>query len=239
MLSVYTRHHPDRKNAGDKRWRRCSCPKWIWGSLDGKFIRRSARTHRWEEAEELRQHLTEGLPPAPLQDSKPTPTASTGGLDRTSPAAEPLPQAPKRPRVTIRAAVDAYLADAVSRNVAEATLDKLETIFRKQFLAWTQDQDFAYIDEIELDALLNFRYTKPRPVHPPMCLYRRTWSTPSRVFPQAPDPIRATSSGAVTAILKAPLPTGSAPTAACSSWRTSEQPTRRGSGATLTCSVTP
>jgi len=30
MLSVYTRHHPDCKNAGDKTWRRCSCPKWIW-----------------------------------------------------------------------------------------------------------------------------------------------------------------------------------------------------------------
>jgi hypothetical protein len=26
MLSVYTRHHPDCKNAGDKSWRRCSCP---------------------------------------------------------------------------------------------------------------------------------------------------------------------------------------------------------------------
>jgi hypothetical protein len=38
MLSVY---HPDCKNAGDKTWRRCGCPKWIWGSLNGKFIRQS------------------------------------------------------------------------------------------------------------------------------------------------------------------------------------------------------
>ena len=51
MLSVYTRHHPDCKNAGAKTWRRCSCPKWIWGSLKGKFIRQSARTHLWEQAE--------------------------------------------------------------------------------------------------------------------------------------------------------------------------------------------
>ena len=27
MLSVYTRHHPSCKNAGDKTWRRCNCPK--------------------------------------------------------------------------------------------------------------------------------------------------------------------------------------------------------------------
>jgi len=64
MLSVYTRHHPDCKNAGDKTWRRCSCPKWIWGSLNGKFLRQSAKTPRWEEAEELRRQLSEGLLPA-------------------------------------------------------------------------------------------------------------------------------------------------------------------------------
>ena len=53
MLSVYTRHHPDCKNAADKDWRRCNCPKWIWGSVNGNFIRRSARTHNWDEAEEV------------------------------------------------------------------------------------------------------------------------------------------------------------------------------------------
>jgi integrase/recombinase XerD len=159
MLSVYTRHHPDCKNADDKTWRRCNCPKWIWGSLNGKFIRQSARTHRWEEAEELRRRLAEGLAPPPPQDSGSAPPAITGGPDRAASASEPLPPTPKRPRVTIKAAVDAYLADAVSRNVAEATLDKLETIFRKQFLAWTRVQGLEYIDEIDLDVLLNFRNT--------------------------------------------------------------------------------
>ena len=70
MLSVYTRHHPDCKNAGDKTWRRCSCPKWIWGSLNGKFIRQSAKTPRWEEAEELRRQLSEGLLPASRSSGK-------------------------------------------------------------------------------------------------------------------------------------------------------------------------
>ena len=159
MLSVYTRHHPDCKSASDKTWRRCSCPKWIWGSLNGKFIRQSARTHRWEEAEEFRRRLIEGLPPAPTQEAKPAPAASADGLDSRALSAEALPSTTKKSRVTIKTAVDAYLADAVSRNVAEATLDKLETIFRKQFLAWTQAQGFEFIDEIDLDALLNFRNT--------------------------------------------------------------------------------
>ena len=40
------------QNAGDKAWRRCNWPKWIRGSLDGKFLRLSTRTHSWELAED-------------------------------------------------------------------------------------------------------------------------------------------------------------------------------------------
>jgi integrase/recombinase XerD len=61
--------------------------------------------------------------------------------------------------VTVEAAVKAYLADATSRGVAAATHTKLTTIFRKQFLTWTQSQGLVYLDEIDLDALLNFRST--------------------------------------------------------------------------------
>jgi integrase len=56
-------------------------------------------------------------------------------------------------------AVDAYLADAVSRSVESSTLKKLETIFRKQFLAWTRVEGIEYLDELDLDTLLNFRST--------------------------------------------------------------------------------
>ncbi|MFZ2023312.1 MAG: hypothetical protein WAV06_16325 [Terracidiphilus sp.] len=153
MLSVYTRHHPDCKNAGDKTWRRCSCPKWIWGSLNGKFIRQSAKTPRWEEAEELRRQLSEGLLPASRPAAK-TDLAADPPVPRREGSSSDRPQ---KPRVTVEAAVKAYLADATSRGVAPATHTKLTTIFRKQFLSWTQSQGLAYLDEIDLDALLNFR----------------------------------------------------------------------------------
>ena len=164
MLSVYTRHHPDCKNASDKDWRRCNCPKWIWGSVNGNFIRRSAKTHNWDEAEELRLRLMQAVTapalqaPQSAQSSPPVapPVLSTGQTQTTG---EVLPPAPKRPRVTVKKAVEAYLADAVGRNVSEATLEKLTTIFEKQFLPWTVAQGFEFIDEVELDALLNFRST--------------------------------------------------------------------------------
>ena len=155
MLSVYTRHHPDCKNAGDKTWRRCSCPKWIWGSLNGKFIRQSAKTHRWEEAEELRRQLSEGLLPAKRPVAKPDPAVAAPVSSRGG----PNPERPQKPRVTVETAVEAYLTDATSRGVAPATQTKLTTIFRKQFLAWTRSQGLADLDEIDLDALLNFRST--------------------------------------------------------------------------------
>jgi hypothetical protein len=121
MLSVYTRHHPDCKNAGDKAWRRCNCPKWIWGSVNGTFVRQSARTHRWEEAEELRRQLAEGLVPS---TGRGVPAAAA------APAPPPLrsentnPSRPKKPRATVEVAVEAYLTDASSRGVAPATHSK-------------------------------------------------------------------------------------------------------------------
>jgi integrase/recombinase XerD len=129
MLSVYTRHHPDCKNAGDKTWRRCSCPKWIWGSLNGQFIRESAKTPRWEEAEELRRQLSEGLLPATCLAAKPDlPLAAPD-----PPREGPISERPQKPRVTVETAIEAYLTDATSRGVAPATQTKLATIFRKQF----------------------------------------------------------------------------------------------------------
>jgi hypothetical protein len=57
--------------------------------------------------------------------------------------------------VTVAQAVEAYLADAASRSVEASTLKKLETIFRKQFLAWTRVQGFEYLDELDLVADAN------------------------------------------------------------------------------------
>jgi integrase len=166
LLSVFTRHSTSCRFSRDRACRRCNCPKWVGGQVNGYYFRQSAKTRQWAEAEEVRLKLEEalikGLPPcgtAVATDSappiptpaNPPPTAHTGVTE---------PRAPKpRPRVTVAQAVDAYLADAVSRSVETSTLKKLETIFRKQFLAWTRVAGIEYLDELELDTLLNFRNT--------------------------------------------------------------------------------
>jgi integrase/recombinase XerD len=154
LLSVFTRHSAGCKCSRDRVCRRCNCPKWVGSQVNGYYFRQSARTRQWAEAEEVRVMLEEvrvkGLPsfgtagaaglapPIPTQADPPP----------ASPTEVPRPRVPKpRPRVTVAPAVDAYLADAVSRSVESSTLKKLETIFRKRFLAWTRVERFEYFSE--------------------------------------------------------------------------------------------
>jgi integrase/recombinase XerD len=166
LLSVFTRHSADCKYAGDRTYRRCNCPKWIGGQVNKDYFRKSASTRQWNDAEEYRLRLEDalvkGLPPF---GPAPEPTPASLSLVAIpqiafAPTPEILPPSKSsKARVTVEAAVKAYLADARSRELAIATIDKLETIFSKQFLAWATIEGIEYIDEIDLDALLNFRST--------------------------------------------------------------------------------
>ena len=166
LLSVFTRHSTTCRFSRDRACRRCNCPKWVGGQVNGYYFRQSAKTRQWAEAEEVRVKLEEalikGLPPfgtAVAAGSAPA-NPHSGRSPAGVPDGVPEPRVPKpRPRVTVAQAVEAYLADAVSRSVESSTLKKLETIFRKQFLAWTRVEGIEYLDELELDTLLNFRNT--------------------------------------------------------------------------------
>jgi hypothetical protein len=124
MLSVYTRHQPSCKNAGDKTWRRCNCPKWIWGSHNGQFIRQSAKTHSWEVAEELRRQLTEALTqpsrPTPEMPSNPVLAAPTSAQPRVAPplaAEEITPVQHRKPRVNYAAGRLLFMQDLFNQHV--------------------------------------------------------------------------------------------------------------------------
>lgn len=171
LLSVFTRHSAGCKFSRDRACRRCNCPKWVGGQINGYYFRQSAKTRQWAEAESVRMQLEEalakGLPPfgsamataeSTIPETTAPPTPVTPSTETPAVPSHEIRHKP-RPRVTVAQAVDAYLADAVSRSVEGSTLKKLETIFRKQFLAWTRVQGFEYLDELDLDALLNFRNT--------------------------------------------------------------------------------
>lgn len=129
MLSVYVRHSNDCLKRDDLTWRRCRCPKWINGTLNGKFIRKSAKTRSWEKAEEARRTWE--------KDGAPT-----------QPSAIALEQA-----------IEDYLADAKARELREATLYKLRGIFRKQLMTWATKKGLRFLSEINVALLREFRTT--------------------------------------------------------------------------------
>ena len=56
-------------------------------------------------------------------------------------------------------AVKRFLASKRTENLADSTLDKLTTIFEKQFLTWTASMGFTHIAQITTADLEGFRDT--------------------------------------------------------------------------------
>jgi integrase len=140
MLSIYSRHYPPCPS-DDINYKRCRCPKWINGILgsDGPFIRRSAKTRSWEKAEDFKRKLEEEY------------EAKAKRLEEAS--------RPEPALVTVKEAVARFLNSKRNENLADSTLDKLTTIFEKQFLAWATSYGFTHITEITTADLEGFRDT--------------------------------------------------------------------------------
>ncbi len=149
-LSVYMRHGPDcprRPKVGDeptkkqaaKYWKGCKCPKWIYVFHDGKDYRFSAQTRSWEQAEKTRFEIADLLNP------------DKNELRR-------LKEEHQAKRVTVAYAVERYLADAESRNLAPDTLRALGLLL-KTLLNWTETHDNRLLDELNVDRLEEWRNT--------------------------------------------------------------------------------
>jgi integrase/recombinase XerD len=133
MLSVYTRHSQGCAHIQDIYWRRCRCAKWIQGVVTAErgFIRQSAKTRSWEQAEAVARKLEAA-------------------------AARPdLPQTTSH--ITIREAVAAYRADEDGRCLAKTSTAQSKTLFEKQLLDWSEDQGLVLLKELITANLIRFR----------------------------------------------------------------------------------
>ena len=143
-LFVYTRHSIKCARRHDRFWRRCHCPKWIRGFLDGKPIRVSAWTNDWDKAEsKVREMEHPSLPSHPVIEVPEPPARAKVGSDSH--------------RVTIEEAVEAFLDDEEGRQLRKGTTGQSKTLLRKQLIPWTQRQGFSYLDELTVSVLTKFR----------------------------------------------------------------------------------
>ncbi|MGA7634313.1 MAG: hypothetical protein WCB11_26410 [Terriglobales bacterium] len=133
MLSVYTRHYPPCTQA-DGNHRRCHCPKWINGTLPtGQFVRVSAKTRSWENAERKARIMEVNADPL-------RPVLPDVSL-----------------RITIEEAVRDYLSDEQARQLAKTTTCQSKTLFQKQLLEWARDESLNFVDELTTARLREFR----------------------------------------------------------------------------------
>jgi integrase/recombinase XerD len=102
MLSVYTRHSKKRPHKTDIALRRCRCPKWIQGtpSEGHEFLRTSAQTRTWQQAEAKARQLEEAARPGA-----------------------------RKPAISIAEAVAAYRANEAGRCLAKSTTNQSKTLF--------------------------------------------------------------------------------------------------------------
>ena len=136
IVSVWTRHSSSRDHQDNIHYRRCGFPKHLHWNYQGKQFRKSAGTRSWEHALRKAQAIE---------------------LEYRQ---RELGEKPKKHEpVTVEKAVELYLADKRSQRLKEVTLKKLETIFRKQLLAWCNQQGIYFLIDLDLPHLREWRST--------------------------------------------------------------------------------
>jgi integrase/recombinase XerD len=154
MLRIFRRHQkacPHRSKGW--HYRRCVCPVWVDGTVDGKPYRESLSTRDWENAEgKARELETSGLTYSPelrkivpAVEAKKAAEASGTAIASTA-------------TITIEAAREAFIAEAKSRMLKPASIDRYKIIFR-QLEAFASTKGLSLIREIDTKTLQQFRET--------------------------------------------------------------------------------
>lgn len=128
MLTLFRRH----LNAcphSSRRYRRCSCPIHVEGSLRGEKIRKALDMTSWEAAENLIAAWN---------------AAGEIGVIRVD-----VP--------TIAEAVEKFLADAASRQLKEPSLKKYRNLLNKKLLPFCAGKGWTRLAQLNVEALREFR----------------------------------------------------------------------------------
>jgi hypothetical protein len=150
-LNLYRRHrrdckasHPEDSKSSDlderrKGWKRCQCPIFATGSLQGKFRRQSTGKWEWGDAKAVAEDLEKA--------------GYWSGATIVAP--QLLPPAPDRIRTAIKDAAEAFLSYRQNRGVAPAILKKYGT-FTRLFLAYAESRGYVYLDQLDVSDMDRF-----------------------------------------------------------------------------------
>lgn len=131
MLTVYRRHQKNcAHRAEGRKYRRCRCPIWADGFLNGVEIRESLELRDWDKAQlRIREWEAEG---------------------------RMLPTASELNAVTVDKVCSDFLADAESRELQDSTLRKYRQLV-KQMKAFAAREGLLFIKQWDIEATRRFR----------------------------------------------------------------------------------
>jgi integrase len=132
MLRIYRRHRTHCPQTSE-RYRRCSCPIYVEGSLGGETVRKALDQTSCEAASELIASWT---------------ASGKVGVVRAD-----IP--------SISDAVEKFFADAAARQLQPATIKKQKNLLEKRLLPWCERKGFRHLQQLDVDALREFRTTWP------------------------------------------------------------------------------
>jgi integrase len=132
------RHGADCPKVGDRDWKRCRCPRWLYWRQDGKAVRQAAKTRSWEKAQDAARQIEERFKRA------------LGG-DTTA----------LQDAVTIEGAVRLFLEDKSQQGTGDTLRSKLKRLLEVRFVKWAAEQPITRINTVTLAHLEEFRKTWP------------------------------------------------------------------------------
>ena len=149
-LALYRRHrrdcksgHPEglRTSEYDERkkgWKRCECPIFTSGTLQGHFKRQNSGQWDWAAAQPIARQW------------------EIAGSWNGSIPASPQPKAPlERQRAAIREATQDFLAKATNRGLTKSTLKKYGT-FTRQMNAYAEERGYLMLDQLTVSDMDRF-----------------------------------------------------------------------------------
>lgn len=129
MLQIYRRHQKACPHKAEgRKYRRCKCPVWVDGLLNGAEIRQSLDTRSWEAA-----------------------TAKVRGWELDGKVS-----AEEETQIEIRPACDKFIADAEARGLTRSTVRKYEVLFQ-QLQDFCDLKGLRFVHQLNLEWLRQFR----------------------------------------------------------------------------------
>lgn len=128
VLRLIRRHVSTCKHTSTK-YRRCSCPIHVYGSLRGEKIRKALDLTSWDAASELIASWT---------------SSGEIGLAR--------PEVP-----TIKVAVEKFIEYAKTRKRSWETVRKYENLLERRLLTWCEKKHYSQLKQLTVDSLRSFQ----------------------------------------------------------------------------------